>query len=124
MNEDFFDELKVTFPKIYDVSYDMWVEKGWQPIIYDLSHCIQKYIDWKNKDSLIVPQVKVTQIKEKFGGLRFYFDGGDEYVEGLVRMAECWADRSCEICGKPGRSRSGGWIKTLCDEHDAERNLK
>jgi hypothetical protein len=39
-------------------------------------------------------------------------------------MAESWAAHSCETCGSPGKSREGGWIKTLCDEHEAERQLK
>jgi hypothetical protein len=66
----------------------------------------------------------VEQIKEKFGGLRFYYSGGDEKIQGMVRMAEAWADRHCEECGKPGQKRSGGWIRTLCDEHEAERQAR
>ena len=62
-----------------------------------------------------------TQIKEKFGGLRFYYDGGDEYISGLVSMAESWAACSCETCGTPGERREGGWIRTLCDTHETER---
>jgi len=57
---------------------------------------------------------------EKFGGLRFYYDGGDEQIHGMVRMAESWAARTCETCGDPGKSRNGGWIRTLCDKHEAE----
>jgi hypothetical protein len=59
----------------------------------------------------------VAQIKEKFGGLRFYYDGGDDVINGMVRMAEAWAGHTCEECGAPGTSRDGGWIKTLCDTH-------
>jgi hypothetical protein len=64
-----------------------------------------------------VPQVTVAQIKEKFGGLRFYYSGGDAEISGMVRMAESWAAHSCETCGAPGERRSGGWIKTMCDTH-------
>jgi hypothetical protein len=64
-----------------------------------------------------VPHVEVQQVKEKFGGLRFYFSGGDERIDGMVLMAEAIAERTCEVCGKPGRPREGGWIRTLCDEH-------
>ena len=39
----------------------------------------------------------------------------------MVRMAEAWADASCEECGAPGERRNGGWIKTLCDKHEEER---
>ena len=68
-----------------------------------------------------VEHVQVRQIKEKFGGLRFYYDGGDEQVFGMVRMAESWASTICEQCGEPGKLRGGGWIQTLCDKHEAER---
>lgn len=64
--------------------------------------------------------VEVHQIKEKFGGLRFYYDGGDDEVSGMVRMAEAWADSTCETCGDRGERRHGGWIRTLCDKHEAE----
>ena len=68
-----------------------------------------------------IPQVRIRQIKEKFGGLRFYYDGGDEFIHGLVRMAESWASTVCEQCGEPGMLRHGGWVQTLCDKHEAER---
>lgn len=74
-------------------------------------------------DIKITPKVnwiEVTQIKEKFGGLRFYYDGGDEHISGMVRMAEGWAEVSCEKCGNKGERRQGGWIRILCDTHEAE----
>jgi hypothetical protein len=64
--------------------------------------------------------IHVEQIKEKFGGLRFYYQGGDDHISGMVSMAEVWAGRSCETCGNVGVRRSGGWIRTLCDTHEAE----
>jgi hypothetical protein len=39
----------------------------------------------------------------------------------MITMAETWASVSCEECGAPGKRTSGGWIKTLCDFHIAER---
>lgn len=71
-----------------------------------------------------VNHVIVHQIKEKFGGLRFYYEGGDEQVFGMVRMAEAWASRTCEQCGEPGTLRPGGWVQTLCDKHEEERQAK
>lgn len=67
-----------------------------------------------------VRHISVHQIKEKFGGLRFYYDGGDKEVHGMVRMAEAWANFTCEKCGNLGTRRGGGWIRTLCDTHEAE----
>jgi hypothetical protein len=64
-----------------------------------------------------VDYICIEQIKEKFGGLRFYYSGGDDTIGGMVTMAEVWAGRSCETCGNVGKSRGGGWIQTLCDEH-------
>ena len=98
--------------------------EGWWPIIAELCGQIQNHINWKNRQSEIVPQVVVGQIKEKFGGLRFYYDGGDEQIRGMVSMAEAWAARTCETCGAPGKRRDGGWIKTLCDTHEAERQQR
>jgi len=59
--------------------------------------------------------VKFDQIKEKFGGLRIYFSGGDDYVEGVVDMAGEYSYKICEVCGNPGKPNKGGWIVTLCD---------
>lgn len=71
-----------------------------------------------------VDWVVVDQIKEKFGGLRFYYHGGDEHISGLVDMAEAWAGQTCETCGNKGERRHGGWVRTLCDIHEAEHQAK
>jgi hypothetical protein len=67
-----------------------------------------------------IPQVTLDQVKEKFGTLRFYYSGGDDYISGLVSMAESMSGVTCEECGKPGTSTSGGWIKTVCPEHGGQ----
>jgi hypothetical protein len=124
MSDKFFDELREKYPKMYDESYDLYVGPGWHKLIEELSHLIQSRINWSIKTSNPIPQVKMRQIKEKFGGLRIYYDGGDDAIGGMVDMAEAIAEFTCEECGKPGRYRDGGWIKTLCDEHDYLRKLK
>ena len=118
----FAKQMEERFPKMFAQPYGGFaVGEGWWSIIELLCSNIQHHIDWKNKQSEVVAQVTVNQIKEKFGGLRFYYSGGDDVVDGMVRIAEVWASRSCETCGAPGKSREGGWIKTLCDHHEAER---
>lgn len=97
---------------------------GWFQIINQLCNNIQHYLDWQNKDSEVVPQVVATQVKEKFGTLRFYYDGGDSKIDGMVRMAESMSGVMCEECGKPGETRQGGWVRVLCDEHEAARQKK
>lgn len=59
--------------------------------------------------------VKFDQVKEKYGGLRIYFSGGDDYVDGLVSMAEEYSYKVCEVCGNAGKPDKGGWITTLCE---------
>jgi hypothetical protein len=63
-----------------------------------------------------VPKVKIVQIKEKFAGLRIYYDGGDEFIAGITQMAEAVAAITCEKCGVPGKVRNlNGFLATLCD---------
>ena len=117
----FVKRMEETYPKMFTTPYGGFaVSQGWWPILEKLCANIQHHIDWKNRESQVVPQVVVAQIKEKFGGLRFYYDGGDAEISGMVRMAEAWADVACEECGAIGTRRSGGWIRTLCDVHEAE----
>lgn len=126
--DDFAKKMHESFPKMFIGRYGGFaVGPGWWPILESLCANIQSYIDWKQEQKEKYSrgegcdQVVVEQIKEKFGGLRFYYQGGDDRVDGMVRMAEAWADHSCEECGAPGERRSGGWIRTLCDKHEAER---
>ena len=119
--EVFANKMETAYPKMFADRYGGFaVGAGWWPILEALCANIQSHIDWRNRESETVPQVVVEQIKEKFGGLRFYYQGGDEQVHGMVRMAEAWADVACEECGAFGKRRSGGWIRTLCDQHEAE----
>jgi len=67
-----------------------------------------------------ITQVTLDQVKEKFGTLRFYYSGGDDYIRGLVSMAESMSGVTCEECGKPGTQTPGGWIKTVCVEHGGQ----
>ena len=123
--DEFAKQMEERFPKMFTEPYGGFaVGEGWWPILTNLCANIQHHLNWKNKTSEVVAQVTVNQIKEKFGGLRFYYSGGDDEISGMVSMAEAWAGNSCEECGAPGTSRSGGWIKTLCDTHEAERQLK
>jgi hypothetical protein len=115
----FAKQMEKRFPKMFVNPYGGFAcGEGWWPILEELCGQIQHHLDWKNKQSEVVPQVVVAQIKEKFGGLRFYYDGGDDEISGMVRMAESWAGHSCETCGSPGTRRDGGWIRTLCDHHE------
>jgi len=87
---------------------------GWFNILNQLMGNIQHHIDWKNKNSEVVAQVTLDQVKEKFGTLRFYYTGGDDVIDGMVTMAESMSGVTCEECGSPGERVGGGWVTTLC----------
>lgn len=61
---------------------------------------------------------RAAQVKEKFGGLRFYMEGSTDEIDKIIRKAEskCW--ETCEICGteEDVALRTGGWMRTLCLE--------
>jgi predicted transposase YbfD/YdcC len=73
--------------------------------------------------------ININQIKEKFGGLRIYFDISEEEfavdralmhneAEQIVREAEMKSMKTCKICGKAGKTINiNGWYRTLCFMH-------
>ena len=58
----------------------------------------------------------ISQVKEKFGGLRFYIGAATVEVHDMIEQVERESYTVCEQCGKPGKPREGGWILTLCDD--------
>lgn len=84
---------------------------GWYSLIYELSASLEKHV----RANYRVVDVEVKQVKEKFGSLRFYISGGDEYVHNLITEAEMKSAVTCENCGQPGKLHRIGWLRTLCD---------
>jgi hypothetical protein len=68
-----------------------------------------------DEEALKVPVA--VQIKEKFGGLRFYVHAASDKQWGYISFAESMSYRTCEECGAPGKTYTDGWHKTLCDIH-------
>ena len=97
---------------------------GWYNILNQLMGNIQHHIDWKNRNGEVVPQVTLDQVKEKFGTLRFYYTGGDDVIDGMVRMAEAMSGVTCEGCGNVGERKGGGWVHTYCEPCETERERK
>ena len=142
MRQELDDALCEKYPKIFRdrhasmthtaMCWGFECYDGWYNIIDTLCYQIQHYIDGTNerRDLLLknnpyniaipdeIPQVVASQVKEKFGTLRFYADGGNERIDGMIRMAEAMSSVTCEVCGNIGSLRnSGGWYSTCCDEH-------
>lgn len=111
------------------LSFGIECNLGWYDILSSLCWMIKQHEDnirWrreyleKNDPEKLSSEpeyypVKFDQIKEKYGTLRAYHSGGDDYVSGLVSMAEAFSGKICETCGNKGKSTGGGWIMTLCD---------
>jgi len=99
---------------------------GWWLLIDTLCANIQNYIDNCNnypiegKDP--IPQLVAHQIKEKFGTLRYYHEGGDDYCDGMISMAEALSYWICENCGSMSveTGRTPGWIQSLCPKCSEE----
>ena len=64
-----------------------------------------------------VDMLSRSEVKEKFGGLRFYVKGGNERALARIDEAAQEAERICEGCGAPSSIRSlDGWLTTVCDD--------
>lgn len=86
---------------------------GWSKIVLDLHHEMVK----------VEPEYKILQVKEKFGGLRYYTEPSTEAMRVLTLHAERKAWCTCYECGASGEVRplGGGSFITLCDVCEAIR---
>lgn len=135
MNNSDYNTLYTKYPSLFSLkdnvnepigSYGIECSEGWYDIIDSLCFMIaqqerniegnNKYRVSKGEEPIEYEPFRFTQIKEKFGGLRVYYYGGNEYIRGLVGMAECWSYKSCEICGNKGQTTKQGWLKTICEK--------
>lgn len=96
-----------------------WCPQGWEKLVEELLVRVDQ-IATASGQSLL----RVDQIKEKFGGLRIYFNRVEsEEIKKLVSEAEKKAFLTCDVCGKEGKAASKrGWISTRCEEHRNENS--
>lgn len=105
-----FDRFKFYRPELSEtvslMCYGFECEDGWFDIIWDLSEKIEPFAS---------DDFNVFQVKEKFGGLRFYTDGYTDEISAFIREAENKAENTCERCGKPSKIKSkNGWMSNIC----------
>lgn len=101
--KDILSRFQTSFPAIIDC------DDGWSKLIVDC-HRELRSVDH---------DYTIAQIKEKFGGLRYYFASSDpslyKQMGQIVAKYEKESFRICEVCGKSGTTENiGGLIKTLC----------
>ena len=91
---------------------------GWYMLLKELMECIE----WRCNPENRFPRTEripfqINQIKEKFGGLRFYCSGGDDVIHGMINLAESMSYQICENCGSTKNvTQTKGWITTLCED--------
>ena len=95
------------------------VGEGWRPLVTKLVEDI----------IALDKEVQISQIKEKYGGLRFYISYGSDKVFDLIDKAEAQSLLICEQCGTVNNvTTEGGWLLTLCsscrDAYKKERGIK
>jgi hypothetical protein len=141
MNQELQDQLFEKYPALFEnkdksiqescMSWGIECNDGWYELLSSVCWRISQHekniadrIRVRNEagkendqsDLDYIP-VKFDQIKEKFGGIRIYYTGGDDYVRGVVSLADEMSYKICEVCGNAGKPNKGGWISVLCDEH-------
>ena len=67
-------------------------------------------------DAYVSNHPKASQVKEKWGGLRFYMTSGSDEIYDLINKATALSCKTCEECGSPGEERDTSWVHTLCDD--------
>ena len=83
------------------------VGEGWYSIIKELIEDLIE-LGWDKK---------IYQVKEKFGGLRFYITNNSDEINDRILKAELLSYKTCEVTGKRGELRNDlDWVRTLCEE--------
>ena len=102
------------------------IASGWMQVIQVDEGWYQLVIDCDRELSLFDPHYKILQVKEKFGGLRYYVKPSETCYEprrlhDIISKYEEIAAKTCEATGKPGvlMKSIGGWYKTLNLEYAA-----
>ncbi len=132
MKKELDDLLCATYPKIFAerqkegsmMRYGFTCGDGWFNLIDGLCAYLQNLTD-----ECGAPQVVATQVKEKFGQLRFYVkyitteNGGLDITEkqrAAIEFAEFMSARTCDVCGCPGETIKGSMpVVTCCKDHSA-----
>lgn len=91
------------------------------PITYNLCECGEGWLELiKNCiDECISAgwDKQICQIKEKWGGLRFYINLGTDEIFDIISKYENLSYKTCENCGSINNVTTGGkgWVRSLCE---------
>jgi hypothetical protein len=92
---------------------------GWYALVATLARKLEPQI--QELSPARRRDVFCVQVKEKFGGLRFYMNATTPALANAIDRAVEASFHICEDCGRPGRLRRRRWLATLCDRHAKAR---
>jgi hypothetical protein len=125
MSPELADKLIQQYPEQFKNLKYLECDDGWYEILSRLCYIVNNRIDYKQRLNEPLESFYWSQIKEKFGGLRAYCYGADEYIRGAIDMAESVSCITCEVTGEKGKIRYKrfdedgqpipAWVRTLCD---------
>ena len=125
MTPELANKLIEQYPEQFKNLKYLECDDGWYEILSRLCYIVNNRIDHKKRLNDPLESFYWSQIKEKFGGLRAYCYGADEYIRGAIDMAESISCITCEVTGEKGKVRYKkfdedgqpipAWVKTLCD---------
>lgn len=84
-----------------------------------------RFVEYISTELNIRQHYRASQVKEKFGSLRFYMNYSTPEMDKLIDEAEKESALTCEECGKSGkpRSKGKGWLYTACNEHINKQDI-
>ena len=88
---------------------------GWFDLVWRLCERLEPVVAAEEAES--GRPFHVLQVKEKFGGLRFYPNYNNDAIYALIEAAEIESLHTCEICGRPGKRSGASSFQISCDEH-------
>ena len=125
MSPELANKLIEQYPEQFKNLKYLECDDGWYEILSRLCYIVNNRIDYKKRLNEPLESFYWSQIKEKFGGLRAYCYGADEYIRGAIDMAESVSCITCEVTGEKGKVRYKkfdedgqpipAWVRTLCD---------
>lgn len=125
MRKELQDNLYKKYPKLFSqkdlpmsqtcMCWGIECGDGWYGIIDKFCDKLTKYLE-----TVDIGDVTFSQVKEKYGSIRVYTDGGDDVVYDMISDLEDESEKVCMMCGTtPSKIRNHcGWYTSMCDSCD------
>lgn len=99
---------------------------GWEPIIRNAAAQLEPLIvieGKKDPEAFKYGLFSTSQLKEKYGTMRWYLSSGTEEMYAITEEAESKSEATCEQCGAPGEVRGRGWLYCACLKHTKKEDM-